>query len=394
MVTTRFYRNALLLTAALSAWAAAASAQDPNELQRQPAALLWRGGAFLDAAYLLDFNHPANDLFRSRGTTYKLDEPIINMAAAYLRKSASEESRWGFEATFHAGQDSRVFGFSPTAPNLPGAEGLRHLGPTDISYLFPVGKGLNVQGGIFGSLVGYDSLYAKDNFNYTRPWMADFTPYLMMGINASYPFSDKTTGTVFVINDYFHLANPNSVPSWGGQIALRPGGHWTLKETVLIGPHQADTSLSSWRFLSDTIVEWKRQPFTMAMDYQSASEQVAAAGEPRSAWVAAQLPAHWSFTSHWSATVRPEVAWDNDGRWTGFPQTVKAVTATIEDHVPIRDLAAIFRLEYRFDDSRGPGGGFFRGRELAAGTVGLTPSQHLLIFAAILTVDGEIKWTK
>jgi len=36
----------------------------------------WQYGAFLDAAYLLDFNHPANDLFRSRGTAYKVDEPF------------------------------------------------------------------------------------------------------------------------------------------------------------------------------------------------------------------------------------------------------------------------------------------------------------------------------
>ena len=53
----------------------------------------WFYGGFLDAAYLLDFNHPANDLFRSRGTAYKVDGPILNMAAAYLRKTASDSSR-------------------------------------------------------------------------------------------------------------------------------------------------------------------------------------------------------------------------------------------------------------------------------------------------------------
>jgi hypothetical protein len=37
------------------------------------------------------------------------------------------------------------------------------------------------------------------------------------------------------------------------------------------------------------------------------------------------------------------------------------------------------------------GGGFFRGNEIAPGVVGLTPSQHLLIFAAVLTFDGHIQ---
>ena len=226
---------------------ATAQTQDPQ----------WFYGGFVDAAYLLDFNHPSNDLFRSRGTAYKVDEPIVNIAAAYLRKTTSESSRWGFELTTQAGQDTRIFGFSATAPNLPGFRGLRHLGPTDVSFLAPVGKGLTVQAGIFSSLIGYDSLYAKDNFNYTRPWGADLTPYLMMGVNASYPFTQKLTGAVFVVNGYFHLADANSVPSSGGQLAYKLTGRTTLKETALYGPAQSDTSLEFWRFLSDSIAEWK-----------------------------------------------------------------------------------------------------------------------------------------
>ena len=345
----------------------------------------WQYGAFIDDAYLLDFNHPANGVFRSRGTTYKLDEPIVNIAAAYLRKSASESSRWGLELTAQAGQDTRVFGFSATAPNLPGSEGLRHLGPTNISYLAPIGTGVTIQGGIFNSLIGYDSLYAKDNFSYTRPWGADFTPYLMMGVDVSYPIDEKLTLAGFVVNDYFHLADPNSVPSWGAQASIKPADHWTLKQTFLIGPHQSNARFEFWRFLSDSIVEWKRDPFTVAFEYQGATEKVDAPGNLRAAWMSAQLPAHWALSKRWSATLRPEVAWDSDGRWTGSRQTVKAVTSTLEYRVPFRRTTAMFRLEHRFDDSRGAGGGFFRGVNNR-----LTPSQHLLVFAAIFTFDGEI----
>ena len=315
----------------------------------------------------------------------------MNMAGAYIRKSPSESSRWGLEATVHGGQDSRIFGFSATEPNLPGSKGLRHLGPTNASYLLPVGKGLTVQGGIFSSLIGYDSLYARDNFAYTRPWGADFTPYLMLGMNASYPLSSKLTGTLFLVNGYWHLGNANGVPSWGGQLAYKPKEHWTLKQTFLFGPHQSETALEFWRTFSDSIVEWKRDPLTVAFEFQGATEKVAGPAGPRAAWISAQLPARWTFKPRWSATVRPEVAWDSDGRWTGVPQTVKAVTTTLEYRAPIRQAAAILRLEYRFDDSRGRGGGFYRGREITSGVVGLTPSQHLLVFAAIFTFDNSLK---
>lgn len=349
----------------------------------------WQYGGFIDAAYLWDFNYPSNHLFRSRGTAYKVNEPILNMTAAYLRKTAVESSRWGLELTVQGGQDTRVFGFSASAPNIAGSKFLRHLGPTDISYLAPVGKGLTIQAGIFPSLIGYDSLYAKDNLNYTRPWGADFTPYLMTGMNASYPVSKKLAGTAFLINGYWHLARANNVPSWGGQLAYKATVHTTLKQTVLVGPHQQDTAFEFWRFLSDSIAEWKTDRITTAFEYQVGQEKLAVAAASRALWMTAQLPVHWAFDKHWSVTVRPEVYWDRDGRLTGFSQTVKANTTTLEYRRRYRQAAAIVRLEHRIDDSRGPSGGFFSDGEVQPGVVGLKPNQHLLILAVILTFDSS-----
>jgi hypothetical protein len=349
----------------------------------------WHYGAFVDLGYMLDFNHPSNHLFRNRGTTSRVDELDLNMAAIYLTKDASETSRWGIELEAQAGEDSKTFGFSATAPNLAGANWLRQIGKADVSYLAPVGRGLTVQAGIFSSFIGYDSLYTKDNFEYTRPWGADYTPYLMLGVNASYPFSKKITATGFVINDYFHLANPNSVPSFGGQLAYSATGHWNIKETILYGPHQPNTALEFWRFFSDSLAEWKRDRLTAAFEYQIGTERVDLTGNPRALWMSAQLPVHRSLGGPWSVTLRPEFTWDRDGRWTGFPQTIKAVTTTLEYRVPYQLMNTIVRVEYRFDDSRGKGGGFFRGGEISPGVVALTPTQHLLVLGLLLTFDSH-----
>src|SRR5262249_1386005 len=150
-----------------------------------------------------------------------LNNWYVNMAAAYAKKKPTEQSRWGAEIEVQEGKDDEIFGFSASAPNLKGSDFLRHFGLADVSYLAPVGKGLTIQGGIFASLIGYDSLYAKDNFNYTRPWGADFTPYLMLGVNAQYPVSDRLSVAGFVVNGYWHLADANSVPSVGGQVAYK-----------------------------------------------------------------------------------------------------------------------------------------------------------------------------
>src|SRR5437899_4832682 len=144
------YSNTSAMTAVdcLVAEQAATQGEPLAPTSTQPPDLGWQYGGFLDVGYLHDFNYPANHLFRSRGTTFHVNEWHVNMAAIYLKKAASERSRWGTELTLQAGEDSKVFGFSATAPNLPGSKWLRHLGPTNISYLAPVGKGLNLQGGI------------------------------------------------------------------------------------------------------------------------------------------------------------------------------------------------------------------------------------------------------
>jgi len=159
------------------------------------------------------------------------------MAGAYVKKKSSIHSRWGTELAVHGGRDAEVFGFSPTAPNLAGADELRYFGLANVSYRVPLESGLTVQAGIFTSLIGYDSLYAKDNSAYTRPWGADFTPYLMTGVNASYSFTDRVSATLFVVNGYWHLADANHVPSSGAQLAVTaaPGASAALMALTVSG---------------------------------------------------------------------------------------------------------------------------------------------------------------
>ncbi len=358
--------------------ASSAHPQDPE----------WRYGGFVDLGYLFDFNHPPNHLFRNRGTTSNVNELDLNMAGAYIKKDASELSRWGTELAIQGANDSKAFGFSATAPNLAGSAVLRHFGAANVSYLAPAGSGLKLQAGIFSSLIGYDSLYAKDNFTYTRPWGADYTPYLMMGMNGSYSFNKKTTGTVFVLNGYWHLADANNVPSIGGQFAYKPTERVTWKQTVLYGPHQSNISVQFWRLLSDSWIERKGERVTAAFEYQIGSEAVDVSGNPRALWISVQGPIHWNVAGPWSVTVRPEFALDRNGRWTGFEQSIKAITSTLEYRIPYRTINTILRLEHRYDDSRGKGGGFFQ-RGARPGAAGLTPAQHLIIGGLIFTFDSS-----
>ncbi|WP_447978763.1 outer membrane beta-barrel protein [Candidatus Nitrospira bockiana] len=312
------------------------------------------------------------------------------MAGVEIKKDVSSASRWGMDLLVHGGEDAKEFGFATNAPRVGGGNVLRHFGRANVSYLAPIGTGLTIQAGLFNSFIGYDALYAKDNFSYTRPWGGDYTPYLMFGVNATYAFNERWAAALFVINGYAHLAHPNNAPSYGAQTTYTPTASWTVKETIYAGPDQANTAVQFWRLLSDTIVEWKGEAATIAFEYQIGTEELARPGSPRAFWTAAQLPLHWRWTPAWSATVRPEVYWDRNGRLTGGEQFIRAITATVEYRLAAGRANTMVRLEYRHDESRGPGGGFFVDGEIRPGVIGLTPAQHLLILALIWTFDSPL----
>lgn len=350
---------------------------------------LWHYGAYLDVGYVLNFNFPENHLWRNRATAARHNEFAPNMALAYVRKDVNESSRWGMELGVQGGYDSERFAFLQGEREVGGADTLRHIHRANVSYLAPVGKGLTITAGLFNSLIGYESLYAKDNANYTRSWIADNTPYMMFGVNAKYPVSDNLTVTAFIVNGYYHLSNPNDQPSYGGQWAYKATPRLTLTQTLYGGPDQTNTAFEFWRFYANHIAEWKGDDLTLVASYDIGTENIAnRQGSPRAFVTGGNVVARWHVGGPWTLAVRPEFYWDRNGRWTGSEQFVKAVTSTVEYRFPYKWTNTILRLEHRWDESTGAGGGFFSRGELQPGVISLTPNQHLVLLGILWTFDS------
>jgi hypothetical protein len=349
----------------------------------------WHYGAYLDLSYIQNFNEPENHLWRSRSTAARHNELAPNMALVYARKEASILSRWGMEVGVQGGYDSKDFAFLPGERKVDVADTWRHLQRANASYLAPVGNGLLVTAGLFNSLIGYESLYAKDNGNYTRSWIADYTPYMMFGVNARYPVNDRLTVAAFLINGYFHLSHPNDQPSYGAQWSYKLTPRMTATQTIYWGPDQTNTSLEYWRLYGNHILEWKGDDVTLAASYDIGTESIAnQPGSPRTFVMGGNVVAKWHVAGPWSVAVRPEFYWDRNGRWTGSEQFVKAVTSTVEYKIPYRWTNTMVRLEHRYDESTGAGGGFFRRGEINPGVIGLSPTQHLLLLSLLMTFDS------
>jgi hypothetical protein len=321
-----------------------------------------------------------------------VNELTPNLALAYVRKDVNESSRWGMEFAVQGGYDpdGQIPQEIPGRDRpLPGAETLKHFSRANVSYLAPVGSGVKLTAGLFNSFIGYESFYAKNNFNYTRTYLPDLSPYFMIGVSAQYQLADNLQHVLYVINGYNYLSRPNDLPSYGTQFSWKPSARFTLTQNFYYGPDQSNTDLKYWRFFSDSIIEWKHDPVILAISYDIGTENAAELpGSPRTFWTGGALYFWWHIAGPWAAAVRPELYWDRNGRLTGAEQFIKAVTTTLEYKFPVAFTIARLRFEYRYDDSTGQQGGFFKGGEVSPGVPGLAQSRHLLIGAILWTYDS------
>jgi hypothetical protein len=342
---------------------------------------LFHYGAYLDLSYPLNFNTSDKHPWRDKLTTNQLNEFSPNLGMFYFRKDLSDASRWGVELAGQAGYDTA--GQVPNSSRLGGADVLQYVSRANVSYLAPIGSGLTITAGLFNSFIGYESFYAKDNPNYTRSWICDYTPYFLMGLSLQYHVNDKVGLGFYLLNDWNYLGYVNNQPKYGTQLTWQLMPQLKLTQNVFFGPEQTDTSLKYWRGFSDTQLQWSESDYSIALAYDAGTEQLAS-NNLQTFWTGAALFTRWNISGPWSVALRPELYWDLNGNMTGHVQFIKAITSTVEYALPTAPLKSFFRAEYRYDNSTGQQGGFYG----SGGVYGpLVPGQSTLFFSLLVAYD-------
>ncbi|MGD9074997.1 MAG: outer membrane beta-barrel protein, partial [Desulfobacteraceae bacterium] len=302
--------------------------------ERELRARGWQYGSYLDVGYTINFNDPENGLWRSKATTYKVDDPQVNMAMAYLAKDPIPKSRWGMQFALQTGVDTKKLVPEPPPPSkepISNADTYRHFARANGSYLFPVGNGFRLSGGLINSYIAYESYYAMANPNYTRGYITDNVPYFLFGVEGLYPLMDTLNLSLYAVTGWDYLANPNDNPSFGLQMSWKASSRITFTQNLYYGPEQENTDLQFWRFFSDSILEWKKDPFQVAVSFDAGTEkQAQPIGNPREYWMAGALWGAWNISGPWTLAFRPEFYYDPDGLITGAQQTLQAYTVTLK----------------------------------------------------------------
>lgn len=241
-----------------------------------------------------------------------------------------------------------------------------------IQYQTTVGRGLLIEGGIYPSHIGFETLATAANWNYTRSWLGELSPYYQTGVKLALPLSPRWSTQVHLLNGWQVIEDNNRSPSLGWQFAFA-GDELSFSFNGIVGPELPDDD-DDLRTLYDTVAVWKAtETFRLGLSVDVGRQELPSGGH--AAWQGVGVygrcaPPAWRT----AIALRAEYYDDEDGAISATPQTLREVTATVE-HRPVETL--ILKLEGRYDRSTAD---VFAGNAVDASGVVVRDQRDQLLF--------------
>jgi hypothetical protein len=333
----------------------------------------------LDTYYAYNFNHPVGRVNLLRAYDVLSNEFSLNQASVIFDHPPDVTSgrRWGGRLDLQFGQATDTLQGNPS--NEPRPEIYRNIFQAYGSYMIPLGKGLSVDFGKWGSSLGIEGNYTKDQMNYSRSYWFDFLPFYHMGLRASFPVNDRlalnywvVNGTnqveatngfkdqlfgfvakpantvIWTVNYYFGQEHPDRTPSTNcGVIPVQPGLCFTAIRPAPDGRTHIFDSYATWNATPKLTLEIEGDYFIQRLWRKAAPGRSSAPShvDGGAAYIRYQLTPRMALAS------RAEYLSDIGGLFSGITQALKENTVTFD--YKLAD-GFLMRYEWRRDFSNQP----------------------------------------
>lgn len=173
-----------------------------------------------------------------------------------------------------------------------------------------------LDGGIFGSHIGFESAIGKDCWTLTRSIMADNSPYYESGAKLSYTTPDgKWFFSALALNGWQRIQRPsgNSTLAGGWQIQYKPSGKITLNSSSFFGNDKPDSVSLTRVFHNFYGIFQITDKFGLTLGLDTGSEQNPRKGEDSNFWYSPVVIARYAFNDRLALAVRGEYYNDKNG---------------------------------------------------------------------------------
>ena len=364
---------ASLTAAGAHAQPAAPSPEPPPSPEPSPSSSSLHVGAFVDAYYAYNSNDPADhtNFFPGVGTSAKRhDEISINLAQVDL---TLEPKPVGFKLALGFGTSTEVVHAAEPGGPFVGPKVWEHVVQASASW--QATDRLLFEAGVYPSHIGFESFQTRDNWNYTRSWLGELSPYYQTGLKTAYRFSEHWSGQLHILNGWQSIAENNSSKAVGTQVAYSSNKVSASFNTFVGAELPGDDD--DYRVMGDLVATIRpTDSLSLGVSVDAAREERPVGDSAR--WWGMGLYARYAKpTSKTAFAVRGEYYDDEDGAISGTAQTLKEITGTIEhrsaDHL-------VLKLEGRYDRSSAD---VFAGDAGEAGSARHKNSQFLVLLGAV-----------
>jgi hypothetical protein len=319
---------------------------------------------FVDVDYAWNPNRPPDhdNFIPGTGSTARHGNELgLNLAALTLSHAPDPV---GFTLVLNAGSGTDVNAGEPAN----GRDVYRAIYQASVNYEPGRPGGVQVEAGVFPCHVGFEGFFSKDNWNYTRSWLGEFSPYYSAGVKVGFPLGEHFRAQVHVLNGWQIIRDNNDAKTVGTQL-LWSSDRFSAAFNTMYGAELPGDE-SSKRAFGDLWLSFKATPsLTVVASFDAGRQEFPEADTAK--WWGAAAYARFAISDATAVALRAERFDDPDGGIAGSPQRLDEATLTLE-HRPRPNL--ILKLEGRYDRAEDP---VFRDKN------GLEDSQFLLLLGAV-----------
>jgi hypothetical protein len=333
----------------------------------------------LDEYYGYNFNQPVGRVNALRAYDVLSNNISLNQADLVFERAPDVDAGrpFGIRLDLQFGQATDTLQGNPL--NEPRPQIYRNIFQAYGTYVAPLGHGLTLDVGKWGSSIGIEGNYTKDQINYSRAFWFDFLPFYHMGVRASYKLSDTMTLNYWLVNGtnqaeatngfkdelFGFTATPRKTITWNvnyylgqehpdrlpvaasGPIPVQPGLTFTAINPAPNGKLH----------IFDTYVSWQSSPkVTLALEGDYVIQREWSTSSPGhssspSHTIGGGVYTRCQFTPKISMGARAEYLSDRGGLFSGITQALKETTATFDYKLA---EGFLMRYEWRRDFSNQP----------------------------------------
>jgi hypothetical protein len=320
----------------------------PQSTLPAPLSLVQLGVTF-EGYYQYNWNRPFDRINPLRAYDTRANTFGIQQAAVVLESAPdiAANRRFGARVDFQFGQATETV--QGNSANEPRPNVYRHIWQAYGTYVFDLGRGLTMDFGKFGSNLGFETNYAKDNNQFSRAFLFNFLPFYHSGLRLSLPVNNKVTVMYMLTNGIQQTEDFNNFKSNHFTAIVKPTAAiaWTIN--YFFGQEQPDSGLpdgpNGFFKVFDTYITYAPTPkVSFAADVNYVTNQINQ-GDPTLSLQGLGVYARYQLTTPIGLSVRYERL-DDEGLFGGIEQLLQELTFTA-DYKPADGFA--LRGEFRRD---------------------------------------------